>query len=366
MPTSSRLIGAAVVFFLFATMGFVTQQMDIVAHSTRQVLLAVALSGTFAVGYAASGITRRYWGFAVLGILQFVVEYWRHRLQGPPRSLAGQPSELQHQLIWLGIGGIFSIIVGYLLLIVFVRRLGESYFRVQTEVTLAGEIHASLVPEIKKRIGQFEFYGLSQPSGEVGGDLVDVAETQDKWTGYIADVSGHGVSSGVLMAMFKTAMRTRLQEGDSPAQALNGVHRALFPLKPTNMFVTVAVLQSNTGNQIRFASAGHPPVLHYHRKSRRVTEYPSQDAPLGLLDGQSFSESTIESSPGDILLILTDGLSEVFDRHGNELGLETIKSAFAQHAQLPLPDLLSKLRGVAQDFGGQSDDQTILLARHVA
>jgi len=347
-------------------MGFVTQQMDVVEHTTRQVLLAVALSGTFAVGYAASGITRRYWGFAVLGVLQFVVEYWRHRLQGAPRSLAGQPGALQHQLIWLGIGGIFSIIVGYLLLIVFVRRLGESYFRVRTEVTLAGEIHASLVPEIKKRIGQFEFYGLSQPSGEVGGDLVDVTETQDKWTGYIADVSGHGVSSGVLMAMFKTAMRTRLPEGDSPAQALNGVHRALFPLKPPNMFVTVAVLQSNTENQIHFASAGHPPVLHYHRKSRSVTEYPPQDAPLGLLDGQSFSESTIESLPGDVLLILTDGLSEVFDRHGNELGLETIKSAFTEHAQLPLPDLLSRLRAVAQDFGGQSDDQTILLARHVA
>jgi serine phosphatase RsbU (regulator of sigma subunit) len=365
VPTKSRLIGAAVVFFLFATMGFVTQQMDIVEHSTRQALLAVALSGTFAVGYAASGITRRYWGFAVLGILQFVVEYWRHRLQGSPRSLAGQPGALQHQLIWLGIGGIFSIIVGYLLLIVFVRRLGESYFRVQTEVTLAGEIHASLVPVIQKQIGQFEFYGVSQPSGEVGGDLVDVAETPDKWTGYIADVSGHGVSSGVLMAMFKTAMRTRLQEGDSPAQALNGVHRALFPLKPPQMFVTVAVLQGDGTNRVQFASAAHPPVLHYRRKSRSITEHPPSDAPLGLLDGQNFSESTIESFPGDVFLILTDGLSEVFDRHGKELGLDEIKSAFAKNAELPLPDLLVKLHAVAQDFGAQNDDQTILLARHL-
>ncbi len=366
VPARSRVLGAAVVFFLFATMGFVTQQMDTVEHSPRQVLLAVALSGTFAVGYAASGITRRYWGFAVLGVLQFVVEYWRHRLQGPPRSLAGQPSELHHQLIWLGIGGIFSIIVGYLLLIVFVRRLGESYFRVQTEVTLAGEIHASLVPEIKKRIGQFEFYGLSRPSSEVGGDLVDVTEIQGKWTGYIADVSGHGVSSGVLMAMFKTAMRTRLQEGDSPAQALDSVHRALFPLKPPQMFVTVAVLQGDGTNRVQFASAAHPPVLQYCRQSRSITEYPPCDAPLGLLDSQRFTESTIECSPGDVFLILTDGLSEVFDRHGKELGLDAIKSAFVKHAELPLSDLLAKLRAVAQTFGPQSDDQTILLARHVA
>jgi serine phosphatase RsbU (regulator of sigma subunit) len=353
------------VFFLFASVGFVSLQMDVGQHSTHDILLAVGLSGTFAVGYAACGITRRYYGFAILGALQFFLEYWRHRLEGPPHTLAGQTGALQHQLVLLGTGAMFSIILGYLLLILFVRRMGESYFRVQTEVKLAGEIHASLVPTIQRRAAQFEFYGLSQPSGEVGGDLVDVTETQGKWTGYIADVSGHGVSSGVLMAMFKTAMRTRLQEGDSPAQALNGVHRALFPLKPPQMFVTVAVLQGDDTNRVQFASAAHPPVLHYRRQSCSITEHPPSDAPLGLLDGQNFSESTIESFPGDVFLILTDGLSEVFDRHGKELGLDEIKSAFAKNAELPLPDLLVKLRAVAQDFGAQNDDQTILLARHL-
>ena len=366
VPTSSRLLGAVVVFLLFASVGFVSLQMDVAEHSRRDVLLAVGLSGSFAVGYAACGITRRYYGFAILGAIQFFLEYWRHRLEGPPHTLAGQTGALQHQLVLLGTGAMFSIIFGYLLLVLFVRRLGKSYFRVQTEVKLAGEIHASLVPAIQKRSAQFEFYGLSQPSGEVGGDLVDVAETQGKWTGYIADVSGHGVSSGVLMAMFKTSMRTRLQEGDSPAQALNGVHRALFPLKPPQMFVTVAVLQGDGTNRIQFASAAHPPVLQYHAKSRSVSEHPACDLPLGLLEGQNFTESAIESSPGDVFLILTDGLSEVFNRQGKELGLDAIKSVFNKHAELPLPDLLPRLRAVAQTFGPQDDDQTILLARHMA
>jgi hypothetical protein len=56
--------------------------------------------------------------------------------------------------------------------------------------------------------------------------------------------------------MFKTAMRTRLQEGDSPAQALNGVQRALFPLEPPQMFVTVAVLQGDGTNRIQFRGGG--------------------------------------------------------------------------------------------------------------
>jgi len=354
-----------VVFLLFASVGFVSLQMDAVKHSLRDVLLAVALSGTFAVGYAACGITRRYHAFAALGLLQFYLEYWRHRIAGRPQSLASDTGTLQHQLASLGIGAMFSIILGYFLLVLFVRRLGQSYFRVQTEVKLAGEIHASLVPTIQKRTGQFEFYGASKPSGEVGGDLVDVTEAAGKWTGYIADVSGHGVSSGVLMAMFKTAMRTRLQEGDSPAQALSGVHRALFPLKPPQMFVTVAVLQGDGTNRIRFASAAHPPVLQYQHSSRNVIEHPPCDAPLGLLDGQNFSESWIESFSGDVFLILTDGLTETFDRHGKELGIEPVKTAFGKNATLPLPDLLKSVRDVAVDFGAQNDDQTILLVRHL-
>jgi serine phosphatase RsbU (regulator of sigma subunit) len=97
-----------------------------------------------------------------------------------------------------------------------------------------------------------------------------------------------------------------------------------------------------------------------------VSEYPPSDPPLGLLDGQEFSESQIQSSTGDVFLVLTDGLSEVFDRHGKELGGDPIRSAFAQHAELPLTDLLCKLRAVAQEFGTQNDDQTILLVRQVA
>ena len=365
VPTSSRWLGAAVVFFLFASIGFVTLQMGTGAHSGWDIFLSVAIPGGFSVGYATLGILRRYRYFPVLGIFHFLAEYLHHRFHGPQSTLVGNADALQHQLLWLGAGAIFSIVFGYVVLILFVRRLGQSYFRIQTEIALAAEIHRSLVPPIQTRLGDVEIYGVSQPSGEVGGDLVDVAENQGGWTGYIADVSGHGVSSGVLMAMFKTAMRTRLLEGDSPAQALNGVHRALFPLKPPQMFVTVALLQSTGANRMQFASAGHPPVLHYHQADRSVTEYPPLDAPVGVLNDQSFSEAAIEFAPGDVLLILTDGLTEVFDRRGNELGIEALKTLFATHAEAPLPDIYGSLCARAQNFGAQSDDQTVLLARRL-
>jgi serine phosphatase RsbU (regulator of sigma subunit) len=60
---------------------------------------------------------------------------------------------------------------------------------------LAAEIHHILVPAIDTKIGEFEFYGRSVPSGEAGGDLIDVFQNDHGWIAYVADVSGHGVAS---------------------------------------------------------------------------------------------------------------------------------------------------------------------------
>jgi phosphoserine phosphatase RsbU/P len=86
---------------------------------------------------------------------------------------------------------------------------------------------------------------------------------------------------------------------------------------------------------------------------------------LGTFAQQNFSESTIDCEGGDILLIITDGLTEVFNKSGAELGLEPLKSAFVKNAGLPLEKLFVELRSVATGFGAQSDDQTMLLARYL-
>jgi phosphoserine phosphatase RsbU/P len=177
---------------------------------------------------------------------------------------------------------------------------------------VAAEIHRALVPPIHKTIASFEIYGISIPSGEVGGDLVDVAEDGRLWTRYVADVSGHGVSAGLLMAMLKTAVRTRAKNVSS-GELLAEVHRALYPLKTPNMFATVAVLQW-TGRVFNTALAGHLPLLHYLHSCGEVREYAAPDLPLGVLPEQTFGQTEVACQTGDIFLLLTDGLTEVLTR----------------------------------------------------
>ena len=80
-------------------------------------------------------------------------------------------------------------------------REGSRYYKLHTELALARAIHRELVPPISRQIGEYEFRGVSIPSGEVGGDLVDLVDHDEgsAWTAYVTDVSGHGVPSGVLM-----------------------------------------------------------------------------------------------------------------------------------------------------------------------
>jgi serine phosphatase RsbU (regulator of sigma subunit) len=99
----------------------------------------------------------------------------------------------------------------------------------------------------------------------------------------------------------------------------------------------------------------------YCRSKGEVNEYPPADMPLGILPEESFTPVPVACEPGDVLLLVTDGLTEVFDGKGEEMGLGPLKVGLAQWAGLPLPELFTRLRGVALKAGRQLDDQTMLI-----
>lgn len=76
---------------------------------------------------------------------------------------------------------------------------------------------------------------------------MDLVRAEDRWLGYVADVSGHGVGAGIVMAMFKSALRTRMLTDSSIAALLDHVQTALMPLKQPQMYVTVACVRGGRG-----------------------------------------------------------------------------------------------------------------------
>jgi hypothetical protein len=136
------------------------------------------------------------------------------------------------------------------------------YFRVHAEIELASEIHHVLVPAIDTKIGDFELYGRSSPSGEVGGDLFDLAGTDDHWVAFVADVSGHGVAPGVVMGMVKSASRMLLSSGGDTGHLMRRLNEVLHPLKKPEMFVTLCFL-ARKGTSLQVGLAGHPRCCNF-------------------------------------------------------------------------------------------------------
>jgi len=139
----------------------------------------------------------------------------------------------------------------------------------------------------------------------------------------------------------------------------------LTAVRPQDMFVTCAYLQSDGGTTLRFSLAGHVPILHFKAATGTVAEHSILNFPLGLFPQTAFETSEIECSPGDVLVVLTDGLTEVFDRIGGELGLEPLERALQESGAEPLEQISLSLQRTARQHGPQSDDQTMLIVRRL-
>lgn len=127
--------------------------------------------------------------------------------------------------------------------------------------------------------------------------------------------------------------------------------------------MTFACISCTGRDGIQFALAGHLPVLHYQRRLHKVEERLVSNLPLAIVPDTQFETAGIECEEGDVLAILTDGLTEAADGNGQELGLEPLKEVLLKSATKPLEQIAADLRNRSLEQGKQVDDQTVLLVR---
>ncbi|HEY2433742.1 MAG TPA: PP2C family protein-serine/threonine phosphatase [Vicinamibacterales bacterium] len=358
LPLSALLPLLAAIFFLFGILGPVMDVMDGGRHAPPVVVRNAVASGVMAAGFAF-GSLRRNW--IVIAAMTAISIAWSHLTAGTTVAMPVVEAAARRQLAFDGIATLALTMVSYGCFLWFINATAARYLRARTEIELARDIHTVLVPPVERGIGDFEFFGSSQASGDVGGDLIDVVETGSGWFAYIADVSGHGVSSGVVMAMFKSALRMRLRQGADIGPLLTDLNAVLLPLKSSAMYVTVACVRGRADGTLDCAVAGHLPILRVTPAG--VEEVTMPQIPVGMFEDYAFSSLSIACAPGDLLALLTDGLIEVFDAHDRELGLAAMKTLLAASATLPLREVANAVVAKARAHGPQIDDQTLLLIR---
>lgn len=368
VPLSTNLVLLTGVFCLFTSMGLAVGMMHPVQTPVPWALGFAAISGVTAMAYAYVGF-RALWKWLILlmpaqVIAMTVFSSLMGRHVSPLPVSVPDYGELQRRLMIEGFLTVPLIVAAYVLVVVFIRKEGGRFFGQMIEVRLATEVHKALVPAISRRVGNFEIYGASMPNGQMGGDLVDVVQDdKGQWVAYVADVCGHGVSAGMVMAMVKSAARMGSVAGAPVRNLMTDLNCVLAGVSAPNMFVTFACIAGDSGSTVNFSLAGHLPVLHYRKKSGTVEEHMVSNLPLAISPDTQFESSTIDCEDGDVLAVVTDGLTESADRNGREVGLEPLKIVLLESALVPLQELMTALRGRALQQGKQLDDQTVLLVR---
>ena len=358
LPARQLIYFWLAIFSTFSSLGFVFDVLASGRQPATQVALNVFACGLLAVGYALLALPRQRWGYVAMIVAQLAYVIM------VPGLFTPLPAAPPGRFVLDAVGMIVTVTTGYTCFLAFISLTATRYLRAQAEIAIASEIHRVLVPAVEKRIGDFEFLGWSVASGDVGGDLVDLVEKDKGWLGYVADVSGHGVGPGVIMGMFKSALRMRALGGGSIAALLDDVHAVLMPLKQPQTFVTVACVLGGPGDEVECAVAGHLPILRV--RGGCVEEVTSPQIAIGMFDGTRFSSSSVDCRPGDLFALLTDGLIEVFDAERNELGLDWAKDVLRSSGNQPLSTIANRLLADARAHGSQVDDQTLLLIRRNA
>jgi sigma-B regulation protein RsbU (phosphoserine phosphatase) len=224
-------------------------------------------------------------------------------------------------------------------------------------------LQAALVPPVLFSGSFIEAFGRSVPKDEIGGHLADLVSHGLDVIAYVMDVSGHGIRSGVLMGMAKTAFRYGLLLGQPLEKLVCDINSVLGPLKERNMYLTLAVVRFTATGEVKYISAGHLPLLHYQQRTACVIRHSMDQFPLGMFAGVQYVSESLSFEPGDVFALVTDGVAETGDNPDAERGLERVSDLLGRLHDQPLPDVAATILTEATTTGAQHDDATVLLLR---
>jgi len=235
----------------------------------------------------------------------------------------------------------------------------------ESELELSQIVQRALMPQRAPVIAGVEVAAFSRPAAIIGGDYFDFFKFKDGTHGLvIADVSGHGVSAGMLMSSLQTALQTMAPDTDSPAEILERINRFYIHNIRFTTFVTVFLARYDTDNRtLTYVNSGHNPPAIFRRNSAQI-EWLTRTAPaVGLAEEYFPRTETIKLSAGDVLLLYTDGITEALNIDMEQFGVERLAEFIQNAADLPASDMLQVVRQGISAYSGDvplADDLTLV------
>ena len=217
--------------------------------------------------------------------------------------------------------------------------VGRRFVQMRREFLQARAVHESLFPK-PLDAGWMRFDFGYRPAADIGGDFIHVwVDDQERFHLALIDVTGHGLASAMSVARIHGEIERLRDEypDEGPARILARLNRYFHRLLARHKLYATGVLLTldpNTG-EVRYASAGHPPV--FLRSRGGVTEMPSTTFLLGAVDDSMFGEEevTIRLEEGDTLVLFTDGAYDARNPRGERFGLDRLREIISRPTAPP-------------------------------
>ncbi len=236
------------------------------------------------------------------------------------------------------------------------------------ELELSQIVQRALLPQQVPSIAGMEIAAFSRPAQIVSGDYFDFLHFNDGAHGFvIGDVSGKGMSAGMLMSSLQTAFHTLVPESDSPVKVLEKINRLYIHNINFTTFVTIFFGKFDPLTKtLTYANAGHNPAFLYHHAKKQGEWLQPTGAAIGLMEIFNEQSRIVRLESNDVLVLYTDGLTEAVDMQNQQYGPDRLAELIKQNAELSAEDLIQKILEVLNDFIERQslrDDITLVVCK---
>ena len=244
------------------------------------------------------------------------------------------------------------------------------YQSAMQELEFAGRIQASFLPNELPLLDGWELAVSYLPARETSGDFFDFILLPDGKVGVlIADVADKGVGAALYMALSRTLIRTYALEFEaSPDIIFFSANERILQDARANLFVTAfyGVLDPNDGS-LTYCNAGHNSPLLLSRKNGGIIHALTPTGmPMGIDEDSTWTQTSIQIDPGDVLILYTDGIPDAQDEEGSFFKERRLIEVIQDHLDSPAQDIQSAILDAVQDFSSgnaQFDDITLLVLK---
>jgi serine phosphatase RsbU (regulator of sigma subunit) len=240
--------------------------------------------------------------------------------------------------------------------------------RLQSEIAIAATIQRNLLPKEGPSFAGISFAAHFEPTTSIGGDYYDVFNLdKSRLAVAIGDVSGHGLSTGLVMAMVKAAITTLVEEGADETSLFRRLNELVFRSTERRAFMTLAFTLFDLDRRtIRHTNAGHLYPYLLRRGATAPVAIESPSLPLGVRASLEAHTVEVELQEGDAIVYLSDGIVEAQDENGEPLGFDELESLLGNYTNASPSDIRDAiLDAVARHAGTRAadDDRTVMIVK---